>query len=119
MSGFIRTLTAGVPLLVLFACTSKPAPLPMPETQSKLADKKIYLEYMQTIKKKVAAAWKYPNGVVGTHAVQLYFRLTAEGTLVSVEVVDATDPLAQIGDRGYDSRRALPANARRNSGVSK
>lgn len=47
--------------------------------------------YLETIKQKVQAAWKYPEGISGQHKVDVLFILDRAGKLVRVEVLDSTD----------------------------
>jgi TonB family protein len=47
--------------------------------------------YLERIKKRVQSVWKYPEGMSGTHQVNLVFVLDRGGGLVRVEVLDSTD----------------------------
>jgi TonB family protein len=47
--------------------------------------------YLERIKKRVQSVWKYPEGISGTHQVNLLFVLDRGGGLVRVEVLDSTD----------------------------
>jgi len=47
--------------------------------------------YLERIKKRVQSVWKYPEGISGTHQVNLLFVLDRGGSLVRVEVLDSTD----------------------------
>ena len=47
--------------------------------------------YLNKIKNRVNAVWKYPQGISGKHKVYLSFVLDRAGTLVQVKVLDSPD----------------------------
>jgi TonB family protein len=44
------------------------------------------------IKKRVQSVWKYPEGMTGSHRINVIFVLDRAGKLVRAEVADSTDP---------------------------
>jgi TonB family protein len=53
--------------------------------------------YLEMIKKRVQAVWKYPDGISGVHQVNIIFVLDRAGKLVRAEVADSTDPRLASG----------------------
>ncbi len=47
--------------------------------------------YLNKIKNRVNAVWKYPQGISGRHKVYLSFVLDRAGTLVQVKVIESPD----------------------------
>lgn len=50
-----------------------------------------FTEYFEKIKKRVYAAWRYPQGVEGVHKLSLRFRLDPAGDAHDVKVVSSTN----------------------------
>lgn len=50
-----------------------------------------FTEYFEKIKKRVYAAWRYPQGVEGVHKLSLRFRLDPAGGAHDVKVVSSTN----------------------------
>lgn len=48
--------------------------------------------YLDKIKRKVQSTWKYPEGISGTHQVNVVFVIDRGGKLVRVEVLDSSEP---------------------------
>lgn len=48
--------------------------------------------YLEKIKKRVESVWQYPEGLSGTHQVNLVFVLDRTGRLVRAEILDTSDP---------------------------
>ncbi|MFQ5656906.1 MAG: TonB family protein [Candidatus Methylomirabilales bacterium] len=51
-----------------------------------------FTEYFQLIKRRVYAAWRYPQGVRGVHKVSVRFKLDRAGAARGVQVVRSTNP---------------------------
>ena len=51
-----------------------------------------FTEYFELIKRRVYAAWRYPDGVRGVHKVSLRFSLDRVGAAHRIEVVRSTSP---------------------------
>ena len=51
-----------------------------------------YGEYLEAIRKRVNAVWKYPDGASGVQKVSVRFAVDRAGKLTQVEVVESTDP---------------------------
>ena len=53
--------------------------------------------YLDMIKKRVQAVWKYPEGISGAHQVNVIFVLDRAGKVIRAEVADSTDPRLASG----------------------
>jgi len=53
--------------------------------------------YLEMIKKRVQAVWKYPEGITGAHQVNVIFVLDRAGKVIRAEVADSTDPRLATG----------------------
>jgi len=53
--------------------------------------------YLEMIKKRVEAVWKYPEGLSGMHQVNIIFVLDRAGKVIRAEVADATEPRLASG----------------------
>jgi TonB family protein len=51
-----------------------------------------FAPYLEMIKKRVQSVWKYPEGMTGSHRINVIFILDRAGKLVRAEVADSTDP---------------------------
>ena len=51
-----------------------------------------FTEYFELIKRRVYAAWRYPEGVRGVHKVSLRFSLDRAGAAHGIQVVRSTSP---------------------------
>ena len=51
-----------------------------------------FAPYLEMIKKRVQSVWKYPEGMTGSHRINVIFVLDRAGKLVRAEVADSTDP---------------------------
>jgi TonB family protein len=56
-----------------------------------------FAPYLEMIKKRVQAVWKYPEGLTGSHRISVIFVLDRAGTLVRTEVADSSDPRLDQG----------------------
>lgn len=56
-----------------------------------------FAPYLEMIKKRVQAVWKYPEGISGTHQVSIIFVLDRAGKVVRAEVAGSTDPRLASG----------------------
>lgn len=48
--------------------------------------------YLEMIKRRVQSVWKYPEGISGTHQVNVLFVIDRGGKLARVEILDSSDP---------------------------
>jgi TonB family protein len=56
-----------------------------------------FAPYLEMIKKRVQAVWKYPEGISGAHQVNVIFVLDRAGKVVRAEVAGSTDPRLASG----------------------
>jgi len=66
-----------------------------------------FTEYFELIKRRVYAAWRYPQGVRGVHKVSVRFTLDRAGAATRMEVVKSTN--RELNESAVEAmRRASP-----------